>query len=149
MEDHSLEEMLEDRFGFNKAHVGFDSVCSATLSREIVEFIRQRETAYRMLEAMETNVKMKRLVVQELEMEQMAARSSVSVRDSITAGCRMAAESSIGKRDSKNIEQLRKHVAQIMGGNEVLHEAMELWEDPKGNGGDHAHRSDGILRGRR
>ena len=46
---------------------------------------------------METNVKMKRKIVRELEMEQIAARHSmvvgdnVAVRDSITAGCRVAA----------------------------------------------------------
>ena len=59
-------------------------------------------------------------------MEQMDARSSESVRDSMavrdstTAGCREAAGSSIGERDSENVDQLRKHVAQMMGGNEAL-----------------------------
>ena len=40
------------------------------------------------------------------------------------------------ERDSKNVELLRKHVTQMMGGNKALRETMELWEDPKRNEGD-------------
>ena len=79
MEEYTLDEMmgkdeleiirkyLDDRFGSNKAHTGFDAVCIVTLSREIVEFIGWREMAYRMIDAMENNVKMRRGITQELK----------------------------------------------------------------------------------
>ena len=63
-----------------------DTVCSATLEREVIERIRRRETACRMIDALQTNVKMKRKVIQELESEQLAARCSTAVGDSLVVG---------------------------------------------------------------
>ena len=128
MEDYALENLLGEE-GREIVKWPLDPVSSATLSREIIEYIRRRETAYRMIEAMQTNVKMKRKVVQELKREQMAAICSVAVRDgrvigdsmairdNTTAGCKVAAGSSMEERDSENIELLRLHVTEMMGGN--------------------------------
>ena len=137
-----------------------DTVFGATLSREVIKQVRQRETVYRMIEALRDNGKMKRRIMNELLREQILAKSagfvgndpivegSASMRDNMAAGSsvvwrgwkvvgdRMAMRDNTTarrremQRDGENLELLREHMVEMMG-EEQLRETIDLWEDPK------------------
>ena len=63
---------LEEELGCDKAYTGPEAMCSVELSLEIRAFIRRREMALLIIEAMEDGIRMKRRIADELVEEQVA-----------------------------------------------------------------------------